>query len=76
MLSTEEQGMRSILMISSGLMLAQCNAEQPDIPGEQGRPQMTGTVVRLCCAKLPAQVLLSRVVVCTCSCSNCPCSQR
>lgn len=45
------------------------------IPGELGCPLMTGTVVRPCCAKLPAQVLLS-VFVCTCCCSNCPCSQR
>lgn len=30
-----------------------------DTPGELGHPLMTGTEVRLCCAKLPAQVLLS-----------------
>lgn len=28
-----------------------------DIPGEVGGPLMSGTVVRPCCAKLPAQVL-------------------
>lgn len=34
-----------------------------DIPGDLGRPLMTGTVVRPCCAKLPAQVLLSECLL-------------
>lgn len=60
MLSTEEA--RSTINFNdfcrSDACTVQCRTVS-DNPGEVGGPLMTGTVVRLCCAKLPAQVLLS-----------------